>query len=173
MGISWAHLAPSGWEIGFHFLSSPITIPFHLHFSNWKSFQFKSLSYFLFLWSQVASLKAALALIVPGLIATRELADPAQDHHHHIGDPALRAMPGQRGKCPNGAAMCKRESFDVLPPRTASPSGMTLMQPDARIDYVGLSGRLASHTFLFKFHLFLTRSDNFLQVRNTIFWTRT
>ena len=79
-------------------------------------------------------------MIVPGLIATRELADPAQDHHHHIGDPALRAMPGQRGKCPNGAAMCKRESFDVLPPRTSMAGiGMTLMQLDAGIDYAGLS----------------------------------
>ena len=49
-----------------------------------------------------------------------------------------------------------RESFDVLPPRTVVV-GMTLMQPDTTIDYAGLSGHLASHTFLFKFHLFSTK----------------
>ena len=86
----------------------------------------------------------------PRLIAARELAAPT------TRDPACNPGPMQRGKCPNGAMLQARESFDVLPPRTVVV-GMTLMQPDTTIDYAGLSGHLASHTFLFKFHLFSTK----------------
>ena len=84
----------------------------------------------------------------PRLIAARELAAPT------TRDPACNPGPmqGQMPQWGNAA----RESFDVLPPRTVVV-GMTLMQPDTTIDYAGLSGHLASHTFLFKFHLFSTK----------------
>ena len=120
--------------------------------SNQKSFPVQLCTILFEIITPFHCLKLALALIVPRLIAVRSWLRP------HTRDPACN--PGPMGQMPqwgNAELLQARESFDVLPPRTSVTVGMTLMQPDTRIDYAGLSGHLASHTFLFKFHLFSTK----------------